>query len=98
MELAALQQLDTELAIGMRALVKPAIAAATGAKPDVKLLRLLTRYSSSAGRRLQSAHKPTQKSAQDEPPKRNPSTPRRPLIPGPPLTPDTVARRCHEKP
>jgi len=34
------------------------------------------------GRTLQSAHKPTQKSAQDEPPERNPFTPRRPLIPG----------------
>jgi hypothetical protein len=57
LELAALQQLDADLAEAMAKLVKPAIAAATAPKPDIRLLRLLTRYASSAGRRLQAAHK-----------------------------------------
>lgn len=57
LEVAALQQLDAALAEAMANLVQPAIAAATAAKPDVRLLRLLTRYAYSAGRRLQEAHK-----------------------------------------
>lgn len=51
-EIASLRALDAELAEGMRTLVGKAITLAKAEKPDVRLLRLICRYSHTASRKV----------------------------------------------
>lgn len=58
MEMMALTALDEKLATGFLTLLDKALSAARQDKPDTRLLRLITRYTSSRNRFLQSKHRP----------------------------------------
>lgn len=57
-ELLALTVLDEKLATGFLTLLPKALEAANKDKPDTRLLRLITRYTASRARFLQSKHRP----------------------------------------
>ena len=54
-ELAALTELEVKLTVAMLELLPAAIAAARRNKPDIRLLRLISRHVSVTARKLQSA-------------------------------------------
>ena len=54
-ELAALTELEAKLTVAMLELLPAAVAAASRKKPDVRLLRLISRHVSVTARKLQSA-------------------------------------------
>ena len=56
-EIAALADLDAQLAQAMRDLLPAALKAAQRPKPDVRLLRLISRHASVAARKLRSGMK-----------------------------------------